>query len=597
MITDLACVLALAAFISTAFCLASGRTDAEAWRVPVGYRGDAAFVLAHIKAVREGHASVWMLRPILDLNAPFGANWADYPKPEKVLFWGAGVASRWIDLFVVANLLVLLAHVMAGVSLFGVARELRCPRPWALLGGAAFGLSPYLFFRGLQHLTLSFYWHIPLCILVLGWCISRRGPSRRRLLGSCAVAVVTGFHNIYYAAMFVQFLGLAAISQAARRQGRRAVGWPLLLAAVTVVVVALVNADLVIHAWQNGPNPGAIVRSMATLERYAMRPIELALFPPYHPLAESFELGRYWNGKADEEVSSYLGLVGVAALIRLLLPGVVSALRGRPVVLSPAQGGALWILSFAVVGGLNAVAGTLGFVFLRGANRYSIWLLALALMSAGRALAVPKASRRRVAWPAAAGLAAVVLVDQVPRPPTSEAIATLNDRIGDYRLLVATREDELAPRSMIFQLPVMDFPENGTVRRVRDHDHFLPFLFSTHLRFTYGTDKGRPEPHWQREVAALRLEEMVGSLESSGFAGVLVDTRGYQDRAAGLIRSLEGMGRPVTARRGPLVFVRLHPGAGSRVGGGLRGVETLAPRHVEQGRGTLAALGKGAPQG
>ena len=41
---------------------------------------------------------------------------------------------------------------------------------------AAFALSPYLFYRSLSHLTLSFYWPLPFAILAVTWAFGRSAP-------------------------------------------------------------------------------------------------------------------------------------------------------------------------------------------------------------------------------------------------------------------------------------------------------------------------------------------------------------------------------------------------------------------------------------
>ncbi len=50
---DAACALALALVIAATWCLAYGRTSAEAWTTPISYRGDALFLMAYLKAARS----------------------------------------------------------------------------------------------------------------------------------------------------------------------------------------------------------------------------------------------------------------------------------------------------------------------------------------------------------------------------------------------------------------------------------------------------------------------------------------------------------------------------------------------------------------
>src|SRR5262249_53462457 len=157
--------------------------------------------------------------------------------------------------FAAANLLVLIGQVLAALSFYGVCRWLRYRWEWSALGAVAFGLSPYAFARGLQHLTLTYYWHVPLGLLVAWWSASAAGlPIRsRRFLASVVVAVVTGLHNPYYANIFLQFLAGAAMLQAMRRAWRKTAA-PIVLGGACVLALVAINADTLMYRAAHGAN-------------------------------------------------------------------------------------------------------------------------------------------------------------------------------------------------------------------------------------------------------------------------------------------------------------------------------------------------------
>ena len=86
---------------------------------------------------------------------------------------------------------------------------------------------------------------------------------------------------------------------------------------------------------------------------------------------------------------------------------------------------------------------------------------------------------------------------------------------------------------MIFMLPVVECPEGERVRKATDYENFRPYLYSTRLRFSYGSDKGRPREAWQRRVEALEPEAMADALERVGFAGLLVNRKAVRGRGRG----------------------------------------------------------------
>jgi hypothetical protein len=562
---DLLCAAALSAFLAGLWCYAYGRTSLLAWRVPVHYGGDTISFLAYLKAARDGHVVPVAETFVPDLNAPYEANWNDYPRAQKAFFWLAGRMARRVGLFPAANLLLLLAHVLAALAFYGVARYLRCRAAWAAAVAVAFAASPFIWIRGLNHLALSLYWHIPLDVLVVGWCFRRHGLRlrSRQFAFALAVALATALFNVYYAAMFVQLLGLSALAQCARGAWRRAAA-PLLLSAVLVGLFALESLGTLLYPLEHGKNVAAVYRTYADLERYALKPIELVLPAPGHGLLRYGDLARgYWDN-ARGESSAYLGLVAMAGLGWAVGGPLAALVKRRRVFVPPVLGALAWILVFSVAGGVNGVLGSVGVMLFRGTNRYSIWLTALALLFLAGRLSRASWNRRLPALAAPSLLALLALADQTPglllHPvnAASQGLEVEKDRAFAERI-----EATLPGRPMVFMLPVVDFPEGGAIRQMGDTEHLRPYLFTSRVRYSFGTDKGRSREEWQRRVEALSSAKMADRLEGYGFSGIVVDRRGYADAGRSLLSSLAEAGRPIAFDEvgGGRAFVRLVPRA------------------------------------
>ncbi|HSD67572.1 MAG TPA: hypothetical protein VLF95_12760 [Vicinamibacteria bacterium] len=570
---DLGGAFAVVAIAAVLCGLIYGRTTARAWHTPIAHRGDTLSFLAQLKVARLGYITPLRVEPIRELNAPFEGNWNDYPRLNKPTFWALGLLTRSLDLVLTANLLLVLAHLLAAASFYWVARHLRARREWAAAGALVFSFSHFAFSRGLElgHLTLCFYWHIPLCILVAAWSFRRPGlpVGSGRFGWGIAIAVVSALQSVYYAFLFAQFLIFAAVAQALRRNGWKKVTGPLLLAGAILAVGAADVAHVALYRRDHGPNPGALQRSLPELETYALRPIGLLFPPPGHGLLRGHSP---WSepsvdSPGGENGAAYLGLAGAGALVWLSLAALRRFLLGQPGVAHPALSATGWILLYSVVGGVNAVLGLFGFVFLRGSNRYSIWVLALLLLClVGGLSRATRASTRGLRLLAALGLTAVSLADQVPRLVRGTEVEAVAERVASQRRFVQAVEASLPPRAMVFMLPVMDYPEVPAVRGVADYDPFGPFIHSSRLRIDYGSDKGRPREGWRHRVGRMQPPEMAAALEGFGFAGIIVDRRGYEDAAAGLRRGFAAAGRPVTVQseRRDLFFVELRPSAAPR---------------------------------
>src|SRR5207302_980335 len=134
----------------------------------------------------------------------------------------------------------------------------------------------------------------------------------------------------------------------------------------------------------------------------------------------------------------------------------------------------LWIVFYSVVGGFNCLIGSAGFQFFRSSNRYSIFILTIVLIYGVRQLS-------QINWRGISGylIPAIVLIialyDQMPRPPSFEEIRAVDAVISADRQFAAEMEGRLPKGAMVFQLPIMSFPEDlgGPIPA---YDHFRPYL-------------------------------------------------------------------------------------------------------------------------
>ena len=186
MFRETSAVALLVALVVVVFALGWQRTSSERWQLPTRYSGDDVHSLALLKAARDGH-----LVPIVPLRVPELARsrWrqlerlpasAQAPVACRRCCW-PGCTGLWFA----SNLMLLGAHLLSALSFYGVARHLRTRREWAAAGALLFAFAPFMFWRGFGHLTVAACWPIPLALLALAWCTSRRRlrpakPSLRR---------------------------------------------------------------------------------------------------------------------------------------------------------------------------------------------------------------------------------------------------------------------------------------------------------------------------------------------------------------------------------------------------------------------------------
>jgi hypothetical protein len=533
------------------WALAQNRLSPKSWSVPISYGADSTFVLGCIKAASEFDYLPFCSRSISRLGAPYAANWNDFPMFEVIPIFLMGMLARWFGLAVAANLGIVLSHLTSALAFYVSCRLLRFRREWSAAAALLWAFSFYHITRSEGHLPLCFDYTVPLGI-VCCWLLA---AGKRIRLGDgvfwlCAgTALLLGIGNPYNLSMWLQFLflGLGWRLLVHRRKSDLVVGAVLLAVAASGFLLA--NANTISYQLGHGPNPAGVLRGYKQLELYALKPLELVLPPWQHRLAFLGDIARNYSMDAwvkGELFSPYLGVVGLCALVWLAVEfGLRAASLTRIPRRLPSHAPlCLWVLLYSAVGGLNCLVGLVfGIMYFRGSNRYSIFILALALF-----FLVSRMSRIVRGWSRAAssGLAAFVatvgLLDQIPARATSK-LATLSTEVQNDQRFCQALEDKLPPGAMIYQLPLMNFVEADPIRDCAPYEHLRPYLWSRRLRLSFGSVQGRPRDEWQQDVAALPLDQGVKQLERYGFSGLYLNRKAYADRAEGRLKALADCGR------------------------------------------------------
>lgn len=538
------------------WCAHYERWTRASWAFPTDYGGESLEMLARIQASSEGDTAPLRPQVISRLGAPFGANWSAYPSSDLALMWVLGRSARIVGLFETANLAMLVAVVSSALAFYGCARWLRVRWEWAFAMALLFAFTFQNFHRGLPHLFFLFTWTVPLALLACGLIACSRRLKWRGATGIfCAlVALLVGMGNPYPLFLFLQLVGWALLAQwlGPRRRDNLIAGGVTLALAFGAFFVAES------HVWLFTADTAAaspLVRNYGGTERYALKPIELLLPPATHrwePLAflgQRYERWSEWRG--GEAFSPYLGVVGVAGFAWLVATALRAVLQRRRVPGAALPAG--WILAFASMGGLtNILAFFTGVVVFRATNRFSVFISAIVLLFFAARMARWFTRRARsessLVWctgslAAAAFVAVVGLIDQLPRAPTREKHERIARRVMADRELGRLLEENLAAGAMVFQLPVLMFPEVTPPHHLNDYEHFRPYLATRALRFSYGALKNRSRGRWQRDTELLPTREAVGQLERYGFSAVYFNRRGYADGGEKLLAELAAAGR------------------------------------------------------
>jgi phosphoglycerol transferase len=598
-------VVLLIAVVSVAWCMANDLATPRNWSQPTAYldpeKCDVIHIYAAMKAGSEGQFIPCLWKGVRELGAPFVANWNDWPTIEEVQWALFGLLARMFGVFAGMSVGLLLGHVLAAGTFYAVARRSSCSVGWAFTAALAFGLAPYLFAQSPHHFTVELAWHVPLFLLVWRWVSTDPGiePGSRRFWRACGIGFLSGLQNPYFTNVLCQLTVLGAGVQWLRKRSRPALVSALAVVGAAAVAFALMNLDTWTYKLAHGPNEGALVREYKWLEIYGLKIKDLFIPPVMHrwDTLSSFSKAHRQAAPLLDEGASYQGIVGLVCLLWLVITAVRDMIRGREKDVPMEAWQVLWIVLMFTTGGLNALfAATTGFTMFRGGCRYSVVILAITLLWAARRLSAmqTEAERTRPAgtadwrWQAAAAFACLVILwDQVPRAPTAEETATIARQVAADREFTEKMEGSLPAGAMVFQMPVIEFPESPAPG-VPPYDHFRPYLYSKNLRYSFGSMKGREREKWQPALQAkffdgATLDQQSGKIRVNvdnariavdelrrlGFSAIYVNRNGFPDRGKGIEEALLKLGcaqPPIRSDNGDIECILLRRAGGSAEG-------------------------------
>jgi len=545
------------------------------FQFPTRYFGDSHFILGLIKLAKEGDIGLFTHITTESLGAPFKGQLNDFPAIERVVVWLGGQMARVIGLMPAANAMLIVSCLVAAFSFYTAARLWKISRLTAWIFAVVYAFLPHyqrsldsfgVIFTGLLPLQFYSFWYIA-TVQKVSWT-----SFRFRL--TCVIGLLSGLLNIYWIFFFLQMYVLALLCRLLRR--RHGFILALIPLAATCFTTALIWGSFVIYRANYGANSAALVRSYFDIELYALKPIELLMprwgvhlslfsdfFSRYYN-SEKMDIGEYWWG-------IYIGIIAIAGLSFLFFKSIQRYVNKRsPSLLFLA---ACWIIAYSSFGGGNAAFSLIfDFYDIRSTNRYCAAIATLGVLYF--AFVIHRFMR---GWALSARggvlllIALFAMLDQSYHsyvyPPGHLSTSMIKERVIADRDLASRLEGRLEAGSMIYILPVLDFPEPISGRGAFKLDFFIydpmrPFLFSNKLRYSYGSNKGREGADWQLDVQELPAGEMATTLESYGFSGILFNRKGYSDRGKQLLAELSEAGWPMEFEQGvgnEWVFIPLKP--------------------------------------
>lgn len=493
--------------------------------------------------------------------------------------------------YVGLNLLLLASFPVVALLAFAAIRLVGLSGPLAAILANAFSFIPFHFGRGIGHLPLGMMLGLTTGVLLAllvgagrlqGWFTT--SSIRSKILPgllTLGLIVVTAWTGLYYA-FFGSILLLAAIIwRISAGDSLRKLLPGIVTLGSLVVAVALGLSIVLLSRSESAAAASVSLRDPMDSVTYAGN-LAIAFIPqPYSILSSAynefiFEI--FSQAPANEaHLMANFGtwITSIAALVYLV--GLVTyrrQLKARTQTLAQmhertTDNGLVSInyityLLIVTIGlfvpwGFNYLFSSFVTAQIRAWNRLLPYVLLLLLLGACSALASWKWPRKRlIALVVSPFLLALILIDMVLpwRNLYTYVPADGQSRI-DMAQQYAVEVNAAIPRECgVLTLPFISYPGAGPVGQMDDYDHFTIAMTNPEKKISYGAFANSSAAIDFQRLSALPLDDSLWELQSLGYCGVHVDSRGFEDPQLILSDLQRTLGGPV-ATQGPWTMFAL----------------------------------------
>ncbi len=537
-------------------------------REPFVFVGDALFYLAQSKSTIDH--GWWWFNP--SIGAPIGLHavaFAQNTNVDQAIVWILGLVTR--DAMLAVNVAWLSMLGLSAVTATWGLRRLGVSRLSAGAAGVLFALTPFAFYRNIEHFNLVTYLlPFPATAALLLASSDREHPWRARDMAvPAAGCVILGFNYIYFAFFGAFVLVVGALVGAARTRSIAPLRWGALClgAVVLATTVNLIPNELV---WQQeGGKPYGATHTPFESEVYGLKirhlvgPTEGHWFPPFRRwFALESEAGFPYE---NENKAARLGVVATAGFVGLIATLIFPVAGGRDDDRRRVQAAAVLTVAallLGTVGGFGALFSLLISPEIRAYNRISPFIAFFAL--AGVAFWIDRFTRARPDRLRAGLWLVLLVVGMADQGSALGKVAAGRPAAGqEFREVAAFMrgvEAQLPDQAMVYQLPVRPYPADSGIERMRGYDHLRPYLTTHRLRWSYPI-LNRAQFIWQRAVEGVEEVDLPRFLAREGFSAILINRTGYADagrRLEQLFRDAPA-GATVMATNDTFVVLDLRP--------------------------------------
>ena len=475
------------------------------------------------------------------IGAPTGSSLIDAPFLDPIyvfMCWLIGLVVN--DVAAIYYLMYLLPFPMISVTMYYLLRRFKINRWTADVVSILATCAPYHFYRGLGHTTLANYFMVPLAIYLAfavleGDWNKQEGKRRNRCL-MVFFSILVAIGPLYYAFFAVMLLCVALLIRTVK-QNKISEIWKNSVPILVVICGFLLSIlPKVLYGVIEGENTLAGIRYPFEAEIYGLKIVQMILPVSYSRIPF---LARVTNAYStsfpliNENGSASLGLIGDFGFI--ILCGICFSIffinekaRKKIEHLNFCALSVLCLTVYCTVGGFGTLFAILVSPQIRALNRASIYISCFCFLAIAMLIDTVCKKYKKMGYLLTLMVFFVGMYDQFFVFPAGwqYEIAQKQDEYQDFFSRI---EESAEDNAMIYLFPFIDYPEYGVYVNITDYTHFLGYLLTDDIKWSYGAVRGRYNVAKEIYLDEGMSEAFLSLACSNGYTGVIIDRFGYED--------------------------------------------------------------------
>lgn len=549
----------LVTLIGVVLFLVLGIKEVNLSKYPISYSsgGDAVTGLVTAKSMQQNG---WIYQNPY-VGAPYGLDNYDAVTMEILLsFWEqflVWMTGNWILAY---NLFYISSYIAIGITAYYTLKQLKITPVIALPLSLLYSFAPYHQMRGVGHLYLGMYFMVPLMVLyayrlLLGEELFGKGSRilnknqqgwltwQNIIRGICLICMaLSGIYYAFYACFFFCVALMIRILNGDYLH-RNEKGWrihnirilirqclqPLFCIVMIVFSLCIAAIPNVVYWLQNGRTGSLALKGKQGAEIYALKIVQLLLPIPNHRISFFAKVRNFYDSVYPLVNENGCASLGVIMSLGFVILCMALFFRSKRHIHPNIYIGSLMNISavlFGTIGGFSAVMS-----FFTGAvrchNRISIFIAMISLIAIAQVIQMMLKNKNK-------GLIFFFMIVLLIFGIYDQTVSNKNwhyqldkDNFEADHVFIGAIEQEEEDNAMIYQMPYMKYPENGGIQNMTDYSHFVGYIHSDTLRWSYGAIEGRKGDEWFRSVNELSIQDQIRTIKEAGFSGIYVDWNSY----------------------------------------------------------------------